>query len=281
MAAFLKERVMRQAIAAFVISASMLAGCAPVPSKIDRSAYRLPDRPVTNLLSSSNASGGYTEAGDGTGISELIKKSGGRKGEYESSQQYEQRLQGMIPARVSLTRALDRAWYTYDADSQLLRISIALEDGSYKGYSESPAMSAHYPAILLGGSIKFTDQYVGQNAFGASVLVDQVLAKKTYAVLGAIPRSGTTQVSSIAGEFLVPQEDMSAFSKDLAIRIDGDTKPPFYVESADHQKATITSKQETISALSFFRISPSKISIFNLKTGKVYSESLTATCKAY
>jgi hypothetical protein len=269
--------------AAFVgaIAGLLLQSCAQVPVRIDRSAYRMPERPVTNLLSSSNAQGSYAEAGDGSSIADLIKKSGGSKGEYESSQQYEQRLRAMVPAKISFTRALDRAWYTYDADSQLLKISIILDDGFDKGYRENSGMSAHYPAILLGGSIKFTDQYVGQNAFGASVQVDQVLAKKNYAVLGALPRNSTLQISSITGDLSVPREEMSVSSKDLAIRIDGDTKAPFYAQSADHQKATIASRQETISALNFFRVAPSKISIINLKTGKVYSESLKATSKAY
>lgn len=276
----LKNRPLTLAFSGLV-TALLLQSCTPVPTRLDKSAYRLPERPITNLLSSSNAQGDYQTAGDGSSIAEAIKKSGGGKGEYESSQQYEQRLQGIIPRKISFTRPLDRAWYTYDADSQRLKVSIILDDGSDKGYRENSTNLAHYPAILLGGSIKFTDQYVGQNAFGASVQVDQVLAKKNYAVIGALPRNSTLQISSIAGDFPVPREEMSAASKDLAIRIDGDAKPPYYAQSADHQKATIASKQETISALNFFRITPSKISIVNLKTGRIYSEKLEATSKSY
>ncbi|WP_416739061.1 hypothetical protein ACM1ZW_19535 [Pseudomonas sp. NFX71] len=265
------------------LAALALSGCVP-PQRID--AARLAQRPgpeTFSLLSSNPLNGSATEVENGLSLIDKITAGGGEKNEYESSGEYNRRISELIPEALSFQLKLDRSLISYDADTGLLAVSVALDDAANKGYQGSGSSAGAqktYPALLMGGSVKINGQYQGQNAFGASATVSQVSAKKVFVVLGEVSGS-IGVVSNISGKAAIPSATMKSIANDLALRIDGRSAAPYFTTSADFQEATIYTKQQTSSRLYFLRLDPVRVSLINTKTGAVYAGDIKMTVTRY
>lgn len=237
-----------------------------------------------NLLSRTVLDSAPRDLGDGSAQVNSIIASGGLKGEYESTSEFEKRISPYVPPAASFTIPMNGSWFKYDPDSGELSIKLYLENAETSGYkvtNSSYSTKTYFPALPSSVTGTETGTYEGQNAFGAKATVTKFSAKKILLVIGQISSPTGAIVAEISGKVSIPPAEMKTAASNLSLRLYGRSSHPYLTSSSLYNEATIYNTQESFSRIYFIKVDPTKIELINNKTGAVLSSNLSATAIRY
>lgn len=265
----------------------------PQPSKVVPIASPAPDIRSFNIQVDKLAPG-FTGHDIKAIFNDLVaKKDRAVKGEFETTAEFEARLQR--EAQVPILGKLERDGYFafviknssgetfYDADSQVMTIAIALQSGDESIYKQS-----NKKALTSQVELK-REQYEGSNAYGAKATVtrhlgvDYDVAFSNYSQFGVSKYidSGTrsrghTEDYFAKDVFMVRIPMDVALAKEVKSRLQilavVKLLDPYTYEGSFYDKPTISRPDEYFIQYHFLNTELLEVWIFDESTGRIFSK---------
>lgn len=204
-----------------------------------------------------------------------LNSMGGAQGQYETNSEFSKRMAGLGLSAV-MSEVKD---YQVDFDnvSGGLTFKQGMQDAQMSGFKISPALLADYKnsyySIMLPGVEYKTGEFVGQNAYGAKAVIDQVVIDRVYLVGPAIPKPslGVVFVDLIAKINLTASE-FKLQRDDLRLAIIFEPIPNYIQKDTTSGLATIANKREATINNYFVSSKLAAVSVVNIKTRQVVSD---------
>ncbi|MFJ2981190.1 MULTISPECIES: hypothetical protein [unclassified Pseudomonas] len=218
--------------------------------------------------------------------SELITKLnslGGGQEKYETDSKFQARMAGLGLSAV-MSEVKD---YQIDFDKVGggLTFSQSMSDAQLMGFRSGSASLSDYKnsyySIMLPDTEHKTGEFVGQNAYGAKAVVDEVEIDRVSLVGPAVPKPAVGVVFvDLMAKLNMSAEEFKAQKNDLRLAVVFEPIPGFLQKETRYGTATITNKREA-TIHNYFVISKiAAVSVVNIRTKQVVSEGARVRFKS-
>lgn len=209
---------------------------------------------------------------------ELIAKlnsMGGAQGKYETNSDFTNRMAGLGLSAV-MSEIKDYQ-VDFDKNSGALTFKQSLEDAQMSGFRGGAASLSDYKnsyySIMLPGVEYKTGEFVGQNAYGAKAVIDQIEIDRVNLVGPSVPKppTGIVFVDLIAKLNMTASEFQSQ-RDNLRLAVIFEPIPNYLQKHTTSGTATITTKREATINNYFVSSRLAAVSIVNIRTNQVVSD---------
>lgn len=261
-------------VAALLICALMFSGCAykNIGNKYEVQTSRM------NLLGGLGGNQN-NKIIDGKSILEIQKKTGGQKGRYETDQEYENRIKSEFIGDYSFLIPLNKSNFEFNSKTGTFDVSASVIEVKSIGYKKESGYGVEYPAVHAGSIDVPIDEYVGTNAFGASVNVYRSAETNFYVVVGKVINNSPPIFYKAKGSFNLNRDLVDGFESDFAILLNGRIESPYVLSAKSYKAPTVSSPTETLIDNYFIPMRAQNAVLYNRKAGVKYDGSFYITAE--
>lgn len=218
---------------------------------------------------------------------ELISKlnaMGGEQGKYETNSDFTSRMGGL--GLTSVMSEINDYQVDFDKISGALTFRQGIEDAQMLGFRSGTASLADYKNIyysmMLPGDEYKTGEFVGQNAYGAKAVIDQIEIDRVNLVGPAVPKPalGVVFVDLIA-KLNITASEFKSQRADLRLAIIFEPIPDYLQKVTTSGTATITTKRQATVNNYFVRSKLAAVSVVNIRTNQVVSDGARVRFKTH
>ncbi len=231
----------------FIIGFSLvLAGCAAGGQGSPAPAEYSPYGDATGIT--------YSRVGQPVSLIKSISDLGGAQKKFETNADFEGRMSKMQPFEVC--KAFSSESLKFDPATGASSLRIWLPDAQLADYRENNGAifsdsAFYYPSIEVARASRKLGEYVGQNSFGASAVVEMGEAEVVHLVFEPIPRK----------TYMFPHPFIEADARSVAGKIDkfqlcisAIPVSPYYREGTSAGQATIQNPSSSIVTHQMLRV---------------------------
>lgn len=207
---------------------------------------------------------------------------GGAQADLETDAEFSSRMSAL--GRSVVFSKIRDPQVKFDKATGELSFSQLLSDAQSFGYRQGGRTFPDHRNVYLSIDMPDTDivvgEFVGQNSFGVSALVDVVVSNRVYLVSPPIAKDPVgTIVVSLDSLIKLNSEQFKAQREDLRLAIVFDPVPGYVQLQRFYGTATIANKRKTTVNNYFFDVRLAAASLINIKTGQICSDVMRVKFK--
>jgi hypothetical protein len=265
-----------------LVLVAMVSGCAQ-PAGSGR--YQRPGPSEVNVdLRQYKFDGRYTSYKSPKELIAKLNAMGGAQGKYETNSDFTSRMSGL--GLIAVMSEIKDYQVDFDKSTGALTFRQNMEDAQMFGFRNGTGSLADYKnsyySLMLPEVEYKTGEFVGQNAFGAKAVIDQIEIYRVNLVGPAVPKPpmGLVFVELIANLNMTASEFKSQRA-DLRVAIIFEPIPNYLQKVTTSGTATITTKREATVNNYFVSSKLAAVSVVNIRTNQVVSEGARIRFKTH
>jgi hypothetical protein len=204
-----------------------------------------------------------------------IQRLGGPRGEYETDSAFASRMSSF--GNFSVNGVVLPSSIKFDRVTGEFSLRVSMRDAQGMGFKSGQdplkAASTDYPSFDLGEDTYSRGAYSGQNAFGATALIEKQKIDRYFLVFSPVPKApGTIFFYNVSGKLKISAKEMESQRDNIRVNFTVMPVPDFVQVAKNYHAPTISSPHESEIDSYFFQAKVFWIKVVNIKTGQVYDE---------
>jgi hypothetical protein len=276
--------------------AILLMSLAPT-SVAQKKVQRPPSRPTAHATQASTGPGFLSTAFDinqsqlpsgfkGHDVRQLCKAFEVReneqgKNEFETTAQHAERvaqinarpIMGQLPITATFSFVLSETNDVYDADKQLMHVSIPTSTIDMMSFSTKNPIG-----FMTNTEITLDRYYDATNAMGAHVTVHKIYSRR-YGIrqtnlrdFAYLEKESTFLSQAFAIDLPLSPDDARAAKGNIRALLAGKLEPPYLTKGAFLQQPKFDSPSDIFEQQCYLNFQVAELWLFNVRTGKVYEK---------